>query len=184
PPAPPPNPPSRKAPPRAPPPYGGEEPILDTQPSNHTPMMDEKGRVWFTARIRPPANPDFCKQGSDHPSAKVFPLEQANRHLSMYDPQTEKFTLISTCFPTHHLIFAEDANNTLWASTGVVGPGAVGWLNRKTFEETGDEQKSQGWTPLILDINGNGKRDEYVEPDQQLDPGKDKPLSLGLYSIS
>jgi hypothetical protein len=28
----------------------------------------------------------------------------------MYDPASGKFTLISTCFPTHHLIFAEDAN--------------------------------------------------------------------------
>ncbi len=176
--------PSSKDAPMGPSPYWGEEPIWDSQTSNHNPMMDEKGRVWFTARIRPPANPDFCKQGSDHPSAKVFPLEQANRHLSMYDPATEKFTLISTCFPTHHLIFAEDANNTLWASTGVVGPGAVGWLNRKMFEETGDEQKSQGWTPLVLDTNGNGKRDEYLEPDQPLDPGRDKRVSLSLYSIA
>jgi len=176
--------PSSKDAPMGPSPYWGEEPIWDSQTSNHNPMMDEKGRVWFTARIRPPANPDFCKGGSDHPSAKVFPLEQANRHLSMYDPATEKFTLISTCFPTHHLIFAEDANNTLWASTGVIGPGAVGWLNRKLFEETGDEQKSQGWTPLVLDTSGNGKRDEYVEPDQPLEPGKDKRVSLSLYSIA
>ena len=39
----------------------------------------------------------------------------------------------------------------------------IGWLNRKMFEETGDEQKSQGWTPFIVDTNGNGKRDDYVE---------------------
>jgi hypothetical protein len=32
------------------------------------------------------------------------------------------------------------------------------------FEETGDEAKSQGWTPFILDTNGNGKRDAYVGP--------------------
>ena len=50
-------------------------------------MIDEKGRVWFTARIRPPANPAFCKQGSSHPSAKVFPLKESSRQLSMYDPQ-------------------------------------------------------------------------------------------------
>src|SRR5262245_8741308 len=62
----------------------------------------------------------------------------------MYDPASGKFTLISTCFPTHRLIFAEDANNTLWVSSGVQGPGAFGWLNRKMFEETGDEVKSQG----------------------------------------
>ena len=72
-----------------------------------------------------------------------------------------------------HLIFAEDAHNTLWTSTGEVGPGVVGWLDRKMFEETGDEQKSQGWTPFILDTNGNGKRDEYVEPGQPVDASKD-----------
>ena len=176
--------PSSKDNPMAPSPYWGDEPIWDSQTSMHNPMMDEKGRVWITARVRPPANPDFCKQGSDHPSAKVLPLEEANRHLSMYDPASGKFTLISTCFPTHHLVFAEDANNTLWTSTGVTGPGAVGWLNRKIFEETGDEQKSQGWSPFILDTNGNGKRDEYVEPGQPVDPAKDKRVVAGLYSVA
>ena len=154
------------------------------RPAITTRMMDEKGRVWFTTRVRPPANPDFCKKGSDHPSAKVFPLENANRHLSMYDPATGKFTLISTCFPTHHLIFAEDANNTLWTSAGGPASGVVGWLNRKMFEETGDEVKSQGWTPFILDTNGNGKRDEYVEPDQPVDPTKDKRVAAALYSVA
>jgi hypothetical protein len=176
--------PSSKANPMLPSPYWGAEPIWDSQTSNHNPMMDEKGRVWFTTRVRPPDNPDFCKKGSDHPSAKVFPLERANRHLSMYDPATGKFTLISTCFPTHHLIFAEDANQTLWTSNGVTGPGAVGWLNRKLYEETGDEVRSQGWTPLILDTNGNGKRDEYVEPNQAVDPTKDKRVAVGLYSVA
>ena len=48
------------------------------QPDQHRtiPMFDEKGRVWFTARVRPPDNPAFCKEGSDHPSAKLFPLER------------------------------------------------------------------------------------------------------------
>src|SRR5262247_2238677 len=101
---------------RAPSPYWGNEAIWDSQASMHNPMFDEKGRVWFTSRVGPPDNPAFCKKGSDHPSAKLFPLEQSNRHLSMYDPKTGKFTLIRTCFPTHHLQFAEDANHTLWAS--------------------------------------------------------------------
>ncbi len=175
--------PSHKTDPMAPSPYWGPEPIWDSQTGNHNPMMDEKGRVWFTARVRPPANPDFCKKGSDHPSAKVFPLESAGRHLSMFDPTTGKFTLISTCFPTHHLIFAEDANHTLWTSSGVTGPGVVGWLNRKQFEETGDEVKSQGWTPLILDTNGNGTRDAYVEPADPVDPTKDKRVAVVLYSV-
>jgi hypothetical protein len=101
----------------------------------------------------------------------------------MYDPKTKKLTHISTCFSTHHLMFAEDANNTLWTSSGG-GGGAVGWLNRKIFDETGDEEKSQGWTPLIIDTNGNGKRDAWVEPNQPLDPTKDKRIDGGFYAVS
>jgi hypothetical protein len=165
-------------------PYWGEERIWDSQTSMHNPMMDEQGRVWFTARVRPPANPDFCKKGSEHPSARLTPLESSNRHLSMYDPERDKFTLISTCFQTHHLVFAEDVNQTLWTSAGGAASGVIGWLNRKMFEETGDEEKSQGWTALILDTNGNGTRDAYVEPDQSVDPTKDKRLTAAYYGIA
>jgi hypothetical protein len=179
-----PNTPSARTDSLSPSPYWGTEPIWDSQSNQHNPMYDEKGRVWFTARVRPPANPEFCKKGSDHPSAKVFPLESANRHISMYDPKSKKFTLISTCFSTHHLVFAEDANNTLWLSSGASTSNVVGWLNRKMYEETGDEQKSQGWTPFVLDTNGNGKRDEYVEPKEPVDPAKDKRIVAGLYGIA
>jgi len=169
--------------PMAPSPYWGPNPIWDSQTSIHNQMMDEKGRVWMAARIRHPDNPDFCKKGSNHPSAKLFPLNSASRHASMYDPASGKFTLISTCFPTHHLIFAEDANNTLWFSSGVTGPGAFGWINRKMFEETGDEARSQGWSPFVLDTNGNGKRDAFVEPNQPADPAKDTRVAANLYSV-
>jgi len=168
----------------APSPYWGPEVIWDSQTSVHNPMFDEKGRVWFTSRVGPPDNPDFCKKGSDHPSAKLFPLEQANRHLSLYDPKSGKFTLIRTCFPTHHLQFAEDANQTLWTSAGGPGSGVVGWLNRKMFDETGDAMRSQGWTALILDTNGNGKRDDYVEPNQPVDPTKDKRIAAAFYGVA
>jgi len=180
-----PNTPSSKANPMTPSPYWGPEPIWVSQTSMHNPMFDEKGRVWFTSRVRPPAaNPNFCKKGSDHPSAMLFPVEQANRHLAMYDPKTGKITLISTCFPTHHLVFAEDANNTLWTSAGGPQSGVLGWLNRKMFDETGDEVKSQGWTALVLDTNGNGKRDDYVEPNQPIDPTKDKRIAAAFYGIA
>ena len=179
-----PNTPSSKRNPMAPSPYWGDEPIWDSQTSMHNPMFDEHGRVWFTSRVRPPANPGFCKKGSDHPSATLFPLEQSNRHLSMYDPKTGKITLISTCFSTHHLVFAEDANNTLWTSAGGPTSGVIGWLNRKTFDETGDEAKSQGWTALILDTNGNGKRDDYVEPNEPVDSAKDKRVAAAFYGVA
>ena len=162
----------------------GPDPIWDSKTLNHNPMFDEKGRVWFTARIRPNDNPPYCEKGSDHPSAKTFPIDSGGRNLSFYDPATGRFTLIHTCFPTHHLNFASDANNTLWTSAGVAGPGVLGWLNRKMYEETGDEVRSQGWTPFVLDTNGNGRRDEWVEPNQPLDPTKDKRIAVNNYSVA
>jgi hypothetical protein len=161
--------------------YWGEEVVWTSKNNVHNPMLDEKGRVWITSAVRPPANPDYCKEGSSHPSAKLFPIANAGRHLAMYDPATKKLTHISTCFGTHHLMFAEDANQTLWTSGGGQ---VVGWLNRKMFEETGDEARSQGWTALILDTNGNGKRDAYVEPNQPPDAAKDRRLGGAFYAVS
>ena len=165
----------------APSPYWDEEVIWTSKNNVHNPMFDEKGRVWITSTIRPPENPAYCKEGSSHPSAKLFPLERAGRHLAVYDPKTTKLTHISTCFGTHHLMFAEDANHTLWTSGGGQ---VVGWLNRKMFDETGDEEKSQGWTALIIDTNGNGKRDAYVEANQPLDPAKDRRVQGAFYSVA
>jgi hypothetical protein len=161
-------------------PYWGDEVIWTSKNNVHNPMFDEKGRVWITSAVRPPENPDYCKDSS-HPSAKLFPIERSSRHLAVYDPKTRKLTHISTCFGTHHLMFAEDANHTLWTSGGGQ---VVGWLNRKMFDETGDEVKSQGWTALIIDTNGNGKRDTYVEPNQPLDPKKDKRFGGAFYAVA
>jgi hypothetical protein len=169
--------------PLAPSPYWGSEAIWDSQANMHNPMFDEKGRVWFTSVIRPPENPAYCKEGSGHPSAKLFPLSRSGRQLAFFDPKAQRFTLIDTCFGTHHLQFAEDANRTLWTSSGGGGD-VVGWLNTAMFEQTGDEVKSQGWTALILDTNGNGKRDAYVEPDQPVDPSKDKRISGAFYGVT
>jgi hypothetical protein len=101
----------------------------------------------------------------------------------VYDPKTGKWAHVNTCFSTHHLYFGHDANNTLWTSAGGPQSGVVGWVNTKMFLETGDSAKSQGWTPLIIDANGNGKRDEYVEANQALDPKKDKRIMAAFYGI-
>jgi hypothetical protein len=162
-------------------PYWGDEVIWTSKNNVHNPMFDERGRLWITSAVRPPSNPDFCKEGSSHPSAKLFPIAEASRHLAVYDPKTKQLTHISTCFATHHLMFAEDANNTLWTSGGGQ---VVGWLNTKMFDQTHDEVKSQGWTALIIDTNGNGKRDAYVEPNQPLDPTKDKRFGGAFYAVA
>ena len=165
-------------------------------------MFDERGRLWYTSRIRPPEDPSYCKAGSNLDSAKLTPLERSGRQLAVYDPSTRQTSMIDTCFGTHHLIFAHDANNTLWTSSGG-GGGVVGWLNTKVWDQTHDEQKSQGWTALILDTNGNGKRDAYVEAEQRVvtapsgeslgtssavntapDPRKDTRLNAAFYGLA
>ena len=164
-------------------PYWGKEPIWDSHTNVHNPMYDNQGRLWLTARIRPQNNPAFCKAGSDHPSAKVFPQGRSGRQAELFDPKTRKITTIDLCYSTHHLQFAKDG--MLWFSSGGGNNEVIGWFDPKKFDQTHDEAASQGWAPFIIDTNGNGKRDVgWVEPKGKVDPGKDMRIVTGLYSVS
>jgi hypothetical protein len=160
--------------------YWGDQKMWDTHGNNHNSMIDGKGRVWLAANGFAPENPDYCKKGSDLASAKAFPIDKSVRRLALYDPKNGKYTPLQICFQTHHLQFGYDKNDTLWTSGG--GP-VIGWFNTKVYDETGDVNKAQGWTALVLDTNGNGKRDDYVEPNQPVDPTKDKRIVAGLYAV-
>ena len=170
--------------PRLPSPYWGDEMIWNSQSTVHNEAFDHDGRVWMTTRIRSPQTPAYCRKGSDLASAKIFPMDVAGRQAAVYDPKTDKLTYIDLCFTTHHLAFAEDANNTLWFSAGGARAPVVGWLNTKKFLETGDAAASQGWAPFILDTNAKGKREgPYTEPNQPSDPTKQKRIVAGLYGV-
>jgi hypothetical protein len=164
----------------APSPYWGSEAIWDSRANVHNPMLDTQGRVWYTARIRGPHNPAFCMKGSDHPSARLFPTERSDRQLALYDPKTGHYTFIDTCFGTHHLQFANDAEHTLWTSGGGQ---VVGWLDSKKFDETGDAAAAQRWAPLVLDTNGDGKLGKWTEPGQPPDRSLDRRLAVGFYAV-
>jgi hypothetical protein len=167
--------------PLAPSAYWGEEKIWTQRTNNHNGMIDGKGRAWFAAAVRGPENPAFCKKGSDHPSAKVFPLDLSGRQVSMLDPKTMKYHHIDTCFGTHHPQFGYDADNTLWLS----GTGQVaGWVNTRVWDQTGDAAKAQGWHPFVLDTNGNGTVDLWTEPGQPAEAGKDMRIAgSGPYAV-
>jgi hypothetical protein len=168
--------------PLGPSPYWGDEKIWTAHFNNHNSMIDQKGRVWMAAAFRDQKNePAFCQKGSDHPSAKLDPLEQSSRMLTVYDPKTKKAEFVDTCFTTHHLQFAYDANNTLWTSSGG-GGGVVGWVNTKVWDETHDPAKAQGWTALIVDTSGDGKRGEYVDQGKPLE-GKDMRVGQVFYAV-
>jgi hypothetical protein len=161
-------------------PYWGDERIWDSRAVAHNPMLDRSGRVWYTARIRAADNPSFCKKSSGHPSAQVFPIDASDRQLGVYEPKSGKYTFVDTCFSTHHLQFAEDASDTLWTSGGHE---VVGWLDTKKFDLTGDAASSQGWAPLVIDTNGNGKLDPWVEPGEPMNPMRDKRLAVSFYAV-
>jgi hypothetical protein len=157
-------------------PYWGERVLWDTRANNHNSMFDGKGRIWLAATVRGMDNPAWCKKGSDNPYAKAFPIDKSPRQVAMLDPKTMKYEFIDTCFGTHHPQFGYDADNTLWLS----GTGPVaGWINTKVWDETHDAQKATGWTPFVLDTNGNGKRDDFTEPGQPADAAKDARITGG-----
>ncbi len=163
-------------------PYWGDEAVATSRATAHSLMMDSQGRIWTASATRDRDNPAYCKKGSSNPSAQVLPLEKSSRQASVYNPKTEQWTAVDLCTTTQHLMFAEDANNTLWFSNP--GGDNVGWLNTKMFDATHDAEKSSGWTPVVLDTNGNGKRDEYTEPGQPMDPRKDMRIKVGFYAVS
>jgi hypothetical protein len=159
--------------------YWGEEAIWNSKSVAHSFAMDKQARVWVAARIRPRETAAFCREGSTHPSAKVVPIAENNRQMQMWDPKAKKMTTVDTCFGTHHLNFAED--DKLWFTGS--GP-VVAWFDTRIYDKTHDEAQAQGWSPFVLDTNGNGKRDAFVGINDPIDPTKDKRIQGGFYGVA
>jgi hypothetical protein len=162
--------------------YWGMEKIWDSKVNNHNSMFDGKGRLWLTGTNHAPGTPTYCRKDSDNPYAKVDPIDSSERQVVMFDPKTQKFTFINTCYGTHHLQFGFDKDNTLWTSGG--GERAT-WLDTKVFDETGDVQKAEGWAPFVLDTAGTGKiTAEFNKPGAPMDPKKDTLIGgSGTYAV-
>lgn len=161
-------------------PYWGTEKIWQRSADPRSVAMDSRGRVWVTARIRAPQQqPAFCKDGSINRFAKYFPIPGPSaRQVEIYDPKTNQFTLIDTCFAADHNHF--DGKGSI-----VFGQkDAIGWVDAAMFDKTHDAAASQGWIPAVLDTNGDGKITEWTEPDQPIDPKKDHRIEFGCYGIA
>ena len=149
--------PSRFPAPMRPSMFWGNEHIWSNPPYNpadpHNPMIDSKGRVWLTSKIRGNQNPAWCSDSANKYAAWFSP-RQGRRQVSFYDTRTRSFTLIETCFGTHHLQFDNDPNETVYFNGGGAG---VAWVDSKVYDETKNEQKAVGWCPLVVDTNGDGE---------------------------
>ena len=184
-------------------PYWGDEAIWDSQHDVHNPMFDERGTAVVHVAHPRAGQPGLLQGGVRairRPNLRRSRTRAGNWRCTIRRPK--QTSLIDTCFGTHHLVFADDANNTLWTSSGG-GGGVVGWLNTKMWDQTHDAAKSQGWTALMLDTNGNGKRDAYVDAEQKVvtapsgeslgvsavlnaavDPTKDTRLNAAFYGVA
>jgi hypothetical protein len=162
--------------------FWGDTLIMNAPANVHNPMMDHLGRVWLTSGIRAPgSNPAWCSRGSGNPYAEYFPLSGATRHASYFDPRSETFTLVDTCFDTHHLQFAEDADHTLYFSGD---NSVIGWLNTTAFDRTADAARSQGWCPTVIDSNGDGQITlPWNDGRGAADPTRDTRLTGFAYGI-
>ena len=160
--------------------YYGDELLWNNPGNPHNPMMDADGRVWMTHQIRGPGNPDWCREGSDNPFARHYPIARAARHVAYYDPANEHVELIDTCFNTHHLQFGFDEDDTLYLSSV---SDVIGWVNTKVYAETGDEQAAQGWCPTIVDTTGDGRIGAWTGLREEPDPAKDRQMGRGWYGI-
>jgi len=159
--------PSRFPSPNRPSLFWGNEHLWANPPYNpadpHNPMMDSKGRVWLTSKIRGNQEPSWCNDPSNK-YAEWFPRRNSARQASVYDPKTKKFSLIETCYSTHHVVIDNDPDETVYFNE-LSGP-VFGWIDSKIWDQTmaatnGDESKAEqaavGWCEQTVDTNGDGK---------------------------
>jgi hypothetical protein len=174
---------SRFPPPAMPSNFWGSQHLWGPEhPSDpHNPMMDRKGRVWMTSKIRND-QPTWCQSGSDNKFAQYYPLNFSNRQASYYDPASGEFVLIDTCFATHHLQFDNDPDQTVYFNE-LLGP-IVGWVNTREFDQHGDEQAAQGWCPQVVDTNGDGRITKpWNEWGGNINARRDSEVRYNLYAV-
>ena len=144
--------------------------------------IDAQGRVWLAVRNREAQKqPPFCTQGPNK-FGQFYPLRQSIRQLAVYDPKTQEWSHIDTCFSADHNQIGAD--NLIYFGVGG-GAAAIAWVDINTWDKTHDAEASQGWCPGIIDTNGDGKiTAPWTEPNEPIDPTKDHRINFGAYSIT
>ena len=97
--------------------------------------------------------PGFCQ---DDP---VVATRKHHRQLGYFDPATNDFTLVDTCFGTHHLQF--DQNGVLWTSGDDF---VIGWLDTSIYDpdDPSSLEKAMGYSEVKIDSNGDGTADQAL----------------------
>jgi hypothetical protein len=156
-------------------PYWGEESIWERMSDPRSVAMDGRGRVWLTGRIRAASEqPAYCTSST---FGKYFPLKSSGRQVIGYDPKSQQFTYVDTCFTADHNQISP--SNVMFFGMN----DALGWLDIAAYDKTKNPETSQGWCPAVVDTNGDGRITEWTEPKAPADPKKDRRVQFGCYSV-
>jgi hypothetical protein len=168
----------------APSPYFGEELLWSAAAEPTGAAVDRRGRVWMAARQRPDrAQPAFCSDRSTNKFARYYPLESGTRQVSLYDPKTNRFTQIDTCFTADGSDWSNDDKMYFGLNS------AVGWIDTRALDagslQAASSESAQGWCPGVLDTNGDGKIGPgWTEPTEPVNPLKDHRIEFGCYQAA
>ena len=160
-------------------PYWGDDAVWARRSDPRSVAMDGEGRVWLTGRVREAdAQPDFCTDASNA-FADHYPLARGSRQVFMYDPGSEVFAEIDTCFSADHNQISDD--DVIYYGFN----GGLGWIDIEIWDETQDAEAAQGWCPGVVDTNGDGViTPGWTEPADAIDPTRDHRIRVSCYSAA
>ena len=110
-----------------------------------------RAALWLTSAVRAAGEPGVLQGGLEPSVGEAVPVaahRAGSWRCTIRRPR--QITHIDTCFGTHHLMFAEDANNTLWTSGGgqVVGLAEHEDVRRdRRRAEVAGLDRARSWTP-------------------------------------
>ena len=159
----------------------------------HHLTRDQKDRIWFANLSTIKEAPKAACSDPNNKFAKLFPMS-GGRVINVVDTKNnDKITNLPVCFGGHHI--AIDSKDVVYTSGEFE---VMGWLDTKVYDQTGDVNKAQGWCPMVLDTNGDGKIDQnkaawnaavnpFAPPPADVkapDPKKDTQISGYTYGMN
>ena len=158
-------------------PYWGDDDVWARRSDPRSVALDGDGRVWLTGRVRGVDDqPEFCTDASNV-YADHYPLARGSRQVFMYDPRTEVFSEIDTCFSADHNQISDD--DVIYYGFN----GGLGWIDINVWDETQDAEAAQGWCPGVIDTNADGViTPGWTEPTDAIDPTRDHRIRVSCYS--
>jgi hypothetical protein len=153
----------------------GDRPIWRSAAEPRGAALDRANRIWVSARHRANEDqPSFCNASTNR-FARYFPLAHGTRQVSVYEPVTDRFTQIDTCF-TAEGSDLDAGGRRYFGATDVIG-----WIDTGTLAASPPpgHEAVQGWCPLVVDTNGDGAINPgWTEPRERADPSRDHRIQF------